>query len=191
MKIQKLLIAALILIASTNLFAQNDSEKDSHTLSIDIPQVALLDIESTSKNAISLNATAPTEAGEKVTFNQTNSDLWLNYSSIVGDKNSRSVTVQITDGDVPKGINLTVLAKQYEGDGEGSMGEASEESIILNDKKATNIVKGIGSAYTGNGAKKGHNLTYKIAQSDDKDAYQNLNFEQSTTLTITYTLTDN
>ena len=190
MKLQNLLFAAFILIASSNAFAQ-DKDNDSHTLSIGIPGVALLDIESTTSNAISLNASAPTEAGDKVEFNQSNSDLWLNYSSIVGKDSSREVTVQITDGDVPDGINLTVVADQYEGDGEGTMGEASDDAIILNSKKAENIIKGIGSAYTGNGAKKGHNLTYKIAQSDDKDAYANLNFEQSTTLTITYTLTDN
>ena len=191
MKLQKFVFAAFILIASSNAFAQADKDNDSHTLSIDIPEVALLDIESTAAKAISLNATAPTEAGEKVTFNQTNSDLWLNYSSIVGKNSSREVTVQITDGDVPNGVDLTVVAKQYEGDGEGTMGKSSDEAIVLNSKKAENIIKGIGSAYTGNGAKKGHNLTYKITQSDDKDAYANLNFEESTTLTITYTLTDN
>ena len=205
MKIQKLIFAAaLVIVGSTNIFSQtiasgrtmvgpaSDTEKDSHSLTIGIPQVALLDIESTAtSNGISLNAAAPTEAGEKVTFNQTNNNLWLNYSSIVGNESSRSVTVQITDGDVPEGINLTVLANKYVGEGEGSMGTASEESIILNDKKAETIIRGIGSAYTGNGATNGHNLTYKIAQSDDKDAYQNLNFDQSTTLTITYTLTDN
>ena len=190
MKIQKLLFAALVLIASSNAFAQ-DSEKDAHSLTIGIPEVALLDIETTASKAISLKASAPTEAGEKVEFNQSNSDLWLNYSSIVGENSSRAVTVQITEGDVPNGVDLTVVANQYEGDGEGSMGKASEEPILLNSKEATNIIKGIGSAQTGNGAKKGHNLTYKIAQSDDKDAYANLNFEQSTTLTITYTLSDN
>ena len=190
MKIQKLIFAAIILITSTNLLAQ-DKDNDSHLLKIGVPQVALLDIESTAtSNGISLTATAPTEAGEKVEFNQENNSLWLNYSSIVGDKNSRSITVQITDGDVPEGINLTVLANKYEGDGKGTMGEASEKSIVLNDKKDVTIIKGIGSAYTGNGSKSGHNLIYKIEQSDD-NAYQNLNFDQSTTLTITYTLTDN
>ncbi|SDW11977.1 hypothetical protein SAMN05444411_101104 [Lutibacter oricola] len=190
MKISKLLIAAVLFIATSNAFAQ-DTEKDAHSLTIGIPQVALLDIESTAAKAISLKATAPTEAGEKVEFNQSNSDLWLNYSSIVGNESSRAITVQITDGDVPSGIDLTVSANKYEGDGEGTMGEIAEKSIVLNNKKATNIIKGIGSAYTGNGAKKGHNLTYRITQSDDKDAYANLNFDESTTLTITYTLSDN
>ncbi|SDW40400.1 hypothetical protein SAMN05444411_101651 [Lutibacter oricola] len=190
MKISKLFIAAVLFIATSNAFAQ-DTEKDSHSLKLGVPQVALLDIESTVAKAISLKATAPTEAGEKVEFNQSNSDLWLNYSSIVGNESSRAITVQITDGDVPSGIDLTVSANKYEGDGEGTMGEIAEKSIVLNNKKATNIIKGIGSAYTGNGAKNGHNLTYRITQSEDKDAYANLNFDESTTLTITYTLSDN
>ena len=191
MKIQKLVFAAVLVVAtSTSMFAQ-DKNEDSHTLTLGIPEVALLDIESVSSNAISLKATAPTEAGEKVTFNQTNSDLWINYSSIVGGKSSRNVTVQITEGDVPSGIDLTVIANKYVGVGEGTMGNVEEDAIVLNSKKATNIIEGIGSAYTGNGVKQGHNLTYKIAQSNDKDAYANLNFNESTTLTITYTLTDN
>ena len=191
MKTQKLLIVAFFFFASANLFAQADTNKDSHSLTIGIPEVALLDIESSASKAITLNATAPSEAGEKVVFEQTNNELWINYSSIVGNNSSRDVTVQITDGDVPNGIELSVQAKSYEGDGEGAMGKAVTSAIVLNDKKATNIIEEIGSSYTGNGATKGHNLTYKISQSTDKDAYSKLNFDQSNTLTITYTLTDN
>ena len=191
MKTQKLLFVAFLIFTSANLFAQADTNKDSHSLTIGIPEVALLDIESTTSKSISLNATAPTEAGEKMVFNQTNNELWINYSSIVGNNTSREVTVQITNGEVPSGIDLTVQAKDYVGDGEGAMGTAVKKAIVLNDKKATNIIEEIGSSYTGNGARKGHNLTYKIAQSSDKDAYSKLNFDQSNTLTITYTLTDN
>ena len=191
MKTQKLLFVAFLIFTSANLFAQADTNKDSHSLTIGIPEVALLDIESSSSKAITLNATAPKEAGEKVVFNQTNNELWINYSSIVGNNMSREVTVQITDGDVPNGIELTIQASDYKGDGEGAMGTAAKKAIVLNDKKATNIIEEIGSSYTGNGATKGHNLTYKIAQSKDKDAYSKLNFDQSNTLTITYTLTDN
>ncbi|WP_111707371.1 hypothetical protein [Lutibacter citreus] len=189
MKIQKLLFAAFILFASSNAFAQNDTNEDSHTLSISIPEVALLDIESSTNNtAISLEATAPTEAGEKINLDKSNSDLWLNYSSIVGNKSSRTVTVQITDGDVPAGANLTVAASQFKGNGEGTMGKANDTGIILSSKKAQNLIEGIGSAYTGNGAQ-GHNLTYKLTQI--KGEYAKLNFDESTNLTITYTLTDN
>ena len=189
MKLQNLFIAAALLFATTAINAQ-DSNEDSHTVTIGIPEVALLDIESTTTNAISLNATAPTEAGDKVVFNQANSDLWLNYSSIVGKNSTRGVDVQITDGNVPSGIDLTVAVDPYQGDGEGSMGFVISEPQVLNGGTSSNLIMGIGSAYTGNGATKGHRITYRIQQNNDTDSYSKLNFEESTTLTITYTLSD-
>ena len=69
------------------------------------------------------------------------------------------------------------------------MGTAVANPIVLNTND-TNIIEGIGSSYTGNGATKGHNLTYKIAQSSGANAYSNLRFDESTTLEITYTLSD-
>ena len=187
----KKLLLVTILFITTCLFSQSDNENDSHSLTINVNTVAHLEINSINSNAVSLNATAPDDAGDKVEFGQTNNDLWLNYSSIAEKNSARNVTVQVTNGDVPSGIDLSVSANKYKGDGEGYIGEVVEQPIILNNKKATNIIEDIGSAYTGNGANKGHNLVYKIAQSDNKDAYAYLDFDQSTTLTITYTLTDN
>jgi len=187
MKLQNLFIATALLFATTVINAQ--AKKDSHTVTIGIPQVALLDIESTTGTAITLDATAPTEAGEKVEFTQedsTDSTLWINYSSIVSGKATREVTVQITGGDIPKGIELSVEAQQYAGDGQGTMGRAISTAIVLDDKKAATIIEGVGSAYTGNGAGSGHNLTYKIAQTG---SYSDLEIADSS-LTIMYTLTD-
>ena len=189
MKLQNYFITAVILFATTVINAQ-DTNEDSHTIAIGIPQVALLDIESTTGTTISLTATAPTEAGEKVVFNQTNSDLWINYSSIVGSESTRAVSVQITGGAVPDGLALSVVAAEDVNQGEGTTGTASAE-IVLSNENAPNIITGVGSAYTGNGANKGHNLTYKIAQdNEDDDAYSKLRFDQSPTITITYTLSD-
>ncbi|SDW37778.1 hypothetical protein SAMN05444411_101599 [Lutibacter oricola] len=183
------LLIAVLLFSITNSVSQ--TETDSHTLTINLNTVAHLEINSTNSNAISLKGTAPNDAGEKVELNQSNNDLWLNYSSIAKNNSARNVTVQVIDGEVPEGINLMVSANKYLGDGEGHIGKVVEQPIILNDKKATNIIEGIGSAYTGNGAKKGHNLTYKIAQSDEANSYAFLDFDDSTTLTIVYTLSDN
>jgi len=191
MKLQNLFIAAVLLFATTAINAQAaDTNEDSHTVTIGIPEVALLDLESTTGTAISLNAQAPKEAGDAVVFNQTNSDLWINYSSIVGENSTREVSVQITAGDVPAGLELSVVATQDAKQGEGNTGSAVNDAIVLNDKSAATIIEGVGSAYTGDGANKGHNLTYKIAQSKDDKAYSKLSFEQSQTLTITYTLSD-
>jgi len=200
MKLQNLFIAVVILFSATVINA-NDHKKDpkdsdspsgsasvSHTVEIEIPEVALLDIEG---GNITLKGTAPTEAGNKVEFNQTNNALWINYSSIIRNKGSRKVTVAITDGEVPEGLELSVQAAAYSGNGEGTTGSVKDKAIKLKGRKAKTIITAIGSAYTGNGVNNGHNLTYKIAQSNKKDSYSKLRSDQSQTLTITYTLIDN
>ena len=190
MKLQNLFIAASILFTTTVINAQTN--EDSHTLTIGIPEVALLDIKSgtTTTNDITLNATAPSVAGNAVTFNQTDSSLWINYSSIISAKNtSRAVAVSITGGTVPLGTELTVQAGTCSEGGEGTYGTVANAAVVLTGTPMS-IISGIGSTYTGNGTGKGHNLTYRIQQSSLAGSYAQLNFDQSTTLTITYTLSD-
>ena len=191
MKLTNLIFAALIVFTTANTFAQ-DTNEDTHTVTIGIPEVALLDLESANGTAISLNGTAPSEAGDKVIFNASNSDIWINYSSIVGSSTepSRNVTVQITDGNVPNGLVLSVVASQDAGQGDGTMGVAVSEAIALRIDRADEIISGVGSAYTGNGANKGHNLTYTLTQSNEEGSYAQIDFDQSQTLSITYTLSD-
>ena len=191
MKLKNLLFAALIVFTAKGAFAQ-DTNTDTHTVTIGIPEVALLDLESATGTAITLNGTAPSEAGEAMVFNAKNSDIWINYSSIVGSKSdpSRNVTVQITDGQVPDGLVLSVVAAQDAGKGDGTMGKAEKDAIALSTKKADKIIDGVGSAYTGNGAKKGHNLTYTLTLDSSKGSYAKVDFDQAQTLSITYTLSD-
>lgn len=191
MKLSNLLFTALIIFTVSSTFAQKN--KDKHTITIGIPQVALLDLESSISTSISLTGIAPTEAGEAVTFNATNSDIWINYSSIVGSTTepARTVSVQITDGEVPVGLELKVLAAKDAGKGDGKMGTAASAAQILSKLSANNLIEGVGSAYTGNGPSKGHQLTYTLSQSAAAGSYANLDFDKAQTLTITYTLSDN
>jgi len=190
MKFSKLFFAALI-IFSANSYAQTDTNEASHNLSLGIPKVALLDLESNSSLAISLNGTAPTEAGEAVAFNASNSDIWINYSSIIGSTTEpeRTVSVKITNGNVPAGLELKVIAAADAGNGDGTMGTAAGTATLLT-SSSSNIISGIGSAYTGDGANNGHKLTYTLSQSASAGSYASLDFDKSDTLTITYTLSD-
>jgi hypothetical protein len=56
---------------------------------------------------------------------------------------------------------------------------------------AQNIITGIGSAYTGDGVNNGHNLSYSLDLDATSGSYALLDFDESTTLEITYTLSDN
>ncbi len=194
MNLKKLFFAAVIVLSANASFAQ-DSNFDSHTVSINIDEVALLDLEATAGTAIILRGTAPTEAGEAVIFgtNATNATIWINYSSIVGSASdpARNVTVKITDGFVPTGLKLTVLAAADAGNGAGNVGLATSTATILDDVTEQEIISGVGSAYTGDGANSGHKLTYQLDyETDAATDYGSLDFDKTDVLTITYTLSD-
>ncbi len=192
MKLQKLFFAAVIVLSANGVIAQ-DINKDSHMVTINIPDVALLDLEDLSGTSpvgtITLAGTVPTEAGLPMTFGAaaTNATIWMNYSSILGSAPSRIVTVSITGGTLPSGLKLTVSAAVYSGSGEGTTGTPT--GIISLDGSAKNIIEGIGSAYTGNGKDNGHLLTYQLGYADTAN-YAGLDFNNSDDLTITYTLSD-
>jgi len=188
----KIFVAATLTFFTTQLLAQ-DTNQDAHDVVINIPEVALLDIESEGgNNTVTLGPSAPEEAGEALDFsNATDNSLWINYSSVIGSTTeaSRNVTVAITGGDVPAGMELDVVAAAANG-GKGTLGTPAG-SLTLNGT-AQDLITAIGSAYTENGANKGHQLTYTLRMKDtSSDEVANLDFDDANTLTITYTLTDN
>ncbi len=195
MKLQKLFFAAVIVLSANAAIAQADTNVDTHLITINIPEVALLDLEvATGTTAITLDGTMPTEAGLPMTFGAaaTNASIWINYSSIVGSTTepSRKVSVQITDGAVPTGLKLTALAAADAGKGGGTVGTASAV-LTLSADTAQDIITGVGSAYTGDGANNGHKLTYQLDYATDAATdYAGLDFDDSADLTITYTLSD-
>ena len=187
---KKFIIILATIATLTNLNAQNDSNSDAHDVVINIPEVALVDVEGTNKT-ITLSPEAPTEAGEFLDFsNATDNSLWLNYSSVIGSKTeaSRNVTVAITNGYVPSGMELYLTAGAIS-TGKGQTGESAGKVKLSN--TATNVVTGIGTCYTDNGENAGHQLTYALQLADEQDAVASIDFDEATTLTITYTLTDN
>lgn len=167
-----------------------DTNTNEHNVIINIPEVALLDLEATNGTTVALNPTAPTEAGLALSFPVTNSSIWLNYSSIVGSniESSRNVTAQITSGTVPSGTNLKIIVATYTGNGDGLMGTPTAPVFLTN--VAQNIITGIGSSYTGNGINNGHNLQYTLDLLPSAEAYGLLDFDFNETIVITYTLTD-
>jgi hypothetical protein len=183
-------VLAGLLVSCLNVFAQDDKD-DTHDVQITIPEVALLDIESGGSKNIILAFVAPTEAGNPLTAPTANTSLWLNYSSIVattGSDASRTVTVQITTGTLPSGTSLTVQAAAPTGANGGGTLAAAGSAVTLSASSQT-LLSGIGSGYTGNGANNGHQLTYNLEVASGN--YANLKYDNSSTVTVTYTISDN
>lgn len=175
---------------SANVSAQ-DTNTDNHTITISVPEVALVDIEPAATKNITLGFTAPTEAGNPILASTANTTLWLNYSSIksVADP-TRNVTVKL-NALVP-GVDIHVTAAAATGAGGGTLGTPS--ALITLSAADQTIISGIGSAYTGNGANNGHNLTYAIAAGSGPGgvaAYADLQATATTVATVTYTISDN
>ncbi|WP_419869624.1 hypothetical protein [Chryseobacterium sp. CT-SW4] len=185
-----LTLSLMALSFSAHLNAQ-DTNTDNHTITISIPEVALVDIEPAATKNITLGFTAPTEAGQPITPSTANTTLWLNYSSIksVADP-TRNVSVRLNA--IIPGIDINVTAAAATGSGGGTLGTPSAQ-LTLSAADQT-IISGIGSAYTGNGANNGHNLTYALAAGSGPGGvavYADLQATASTVATVTYTISDN
>ncbi len=185
------LTLATVLIFFGLGFAQDNNDKDeaSHAVVINIKSHALVDVESEKGEAqfINLSPEAPKEAGLGLDFSKaTDNSLWLNYSSIVKQKQARTVSVSMKE-ELPKGVELYLAASKDVGEGKGKVGDASAEEQKLS-ANGVKLVTGIGSCYTGNGYKKGHNLKFSLKMDEDK--YGEL-ITEDYKVEVIYTITGN
>lgn len=164
-----------------------DINKDDHTVTISIPEIAIVDIEPAASKNITLGYTAPDEAGNPIVPNASNTTLWLNYSSIksVADP-TRTVSVKLTA--LIPGVDIKVTAAAATGSGGGATGTGSTKTLTASDQI---LISGIGSAYTGNGANNGHNLTYELVSVGGVASYADLQASAGTVATVNYTISDN
>ena len=82
---------------------------------IDLPEVALVDIEPDVNNRIHFTLLPSSESGRTPELAEsTNESLWINYTSALpGYQNSRSITAEISQGTIPRGISLYLEARSY------------------------------------------------------------------------------
>ena len=180
-----------LLFATIFVFDANaqDTQTDNHQITVVIPNIALLDLEaSVSKNfSAAFSQATPVEAGDKLTIPAANTDLWLNYSSILPTTGpgSTSRRVDVKASALVPGVTISVVAAASTS-GFGTKGTpASAVTLTTTDQP---IINTIGSAYTVTGPNNGHRLTYSFAALDANYAALRAG---STVVTVTYTLADN
>ncbi|MFA9372319.1 MAG: hypothetical protein ACERIH_11475 [Labilibaculum antarcticum] len=179
-KVEFLFVCIFLICTGANA---QDKSGDSHTVSITIPEVAILDIESAGSKDIALSFTAPKEAGLGVT-GSSNSSLWLNYSSIKSASNTTR-TVSASVNNTIAGADIIISAASSSGGGAGTIGEPSGDVTLTTSEQV--IVNNIGSCYTGSGVNNGHNLTYTLKVNG---SYEELEASSQTPLTVTYTFSN-
>jgi len=171
------ILSAAAFIVSGSLYSQTAST----TVTMTLPVVTLMDIEPA--GSITLNFTAPTEAGNALTAPAPNTSKWINYTSAIASGGlTRRITASVNK--LIAGVNIRVQAAVASGAGGGTLGTSSGQ-VILTTTPAT-IISGIGGAYTGNGTNNGHALTLSLAT----NTYANLQAQANTAIIITYTITE-
>jgi hypothetical protein len=153
-------VFAIIMMAGTYYasYAQ-DTQTDNHNLTVVVPQVTLLDLETTVSKDFSMNIMAPTEAGLKTINAGQNLTTWLNYTSVAGAGVSRKVMMS-SNINPPGGVEFSVEANIDAGAGAGTPGTPFASSLEPL-PTPTALITGIGSCYTGTGPNKGHRLIYR------------------------------
>lgn len=174
-----ILIRSIVLTASLMMSGILYSQT---TVTFTLPVVTLMDIEPAGN--ISLNFTAPTEAGNPLGNPTPDTSKWINYTSAIAAGGlPRKITAAILNSGIP-GVNIRLQAAAASGAGGGTLGIPSAQ-VTLTTTPVT-IISGIGGAYTGNGANNGHRLTISLVPG----TYANLLAQTNTTVTIVYTITE-
>lgn len=172
-------IRSIVLIACVLLSCSIYSQAGNVTLTL--PIVTLMDIEPSGN--ITLNFTAPTEAGNALVNPTPNTTKWINYSSAIASGGlTRRITASVNT--VIAGLNITLQAAAASGAGGGTLGTPSAQ-VTLTTTPVT-IISGIGGAYTGNGTSNGHRLTISLVPS----SYALLANRTNTSILVTYTITE-
>ena len=161
-----------------------DKKKASHGLNIEIPTHAMIALAGPSSKEIDFEANAADVAGDKVSFSQKNeTTLWLNYSSLVTEDNSNTISAEITD--VPDGLTIEVaVSNAASGNKKGHTGKGYKKALTTD---GVQVVDDIKTCYTGTGENNGHELVYSV--SADESKYDEI-VADSHHLTVTYTITE-
>lgn len=189
MKKIKFIFPAFVAFFLTLTSNAQDTGTDTHTIGVKIPAIAILDIEggtgSPANIDIDFTEAATKEAGTDMLTGpaSSNTELWLNYSSIVASTLSNKVQVSIDA--LLDGMDIKVTAGTLSATGEGDRGgSAGEVTLSTTDQ---DVVTSIGSCYTGDGTSSGRNLTYSIAPKTG-DYGSIVANPTGHTITVTYTI---
>ena len=118
----------------------------------------------TDRSTMTFDMTAILVAGNHTEMVVDNTQ-WLNYSFELNPADPyASITVAISSGTIPSGMEIYVQAGYYNGSGRGKAGRPTGKIKIGNIPNV--VINDIGSMNTGHGKHQGHQLTLSIVITD-------------------------
>jgi len=174
-KLEKAALLFLVPIITVSLLWGQDTA--SQTVTMRVSEICVIDV---TGNPSTLIIVPPADGGA-MPANPSDSSTYAQYTSVVAQEKTRSITAHWAAGDsAPSGCELRLVATPAGGNQGSSAGE-----IILS-TTPQNIVTGIRSCATGRGPSNGARLTYTLVITD----FESLVAGEEKTVTVTLTLTD-
>lgn len=177
------LLTAFIFISTDLTRAQ--SYTAGEYISLNVQDFCLI---ATNNAPVNLNLTTSV-AGAPVS-SVSNSNMFVKVSSTVPGGTHREITARITNGTVPAGTKLTLVAAPCTTlNSGGKLGTPMSTPIVLNSIDQI-LVDYIGSCYTGTGYNDGYKLTYTWSLNTPVTSYETLQATTTpTALTVVLTIT--
>lgn len=183
---KKLLISVifigLLLIPGVHLKAQVNAA--THSLTLGLPEVALL---ATQSAAVNLTLSANTTAGEAIVSTIADSSAYVQFSSVITEGSTRTLSCKYT-GTMPGGTYLRAIVQAPNANTSGDYGTlvSSDVTIALTDNT---LVSGIGSCYSGTSANDGYRLKYTWGLLNPESNYADIRASAASSLSVVLTIT--
>ncbi|MFC2118256.1 hypothetical protein ACFLTI_02275 [Bacteroidota bacterium] len=180
--ITSVILTCLLLIASLHLNAQDNAA--NHSLTLGLPEVALL---STQSSSVNLTLSANTTAGEPIVATISDSSAYIQFSSVISTGSTRTLSAKYT-GTMPGGTYLAARVQAPNANTAGDYGTlvASDVTLGLTDNT---LVSDIGSCYSGTSADDGYRLKYTWGLNDPESNYADIRASAAAALTVVLTIT--
>jgi len=179
-----LLIAISVLFLFMVPYCANGQNNNSvkNTINMSIPSLSLISFNE-GKQIVTQQTEVKGDGQVSQVISSPGEETWINYASIVEDGFTNEITIQISSGYIPPGIQVKVLPGDYTGNGKGEVGTAIEQIVLSQKPRA--IIGNIGSCYTGKGVNNGHKLSYVWETTDNN---KNIEDYANCSITVTYTI---
>jgi hypothetical protein len=178
----------LLALAFLNVKAQEWTDEEEHPVNVFLSEAALLNIQPNNSDIV-FEMVPPASAGdppEVIINSKEGNTKWLNYTNALDDfRKGRNIFVEITDGKIPSGLELMIIASDFTGKGLGQHGKSVGKVKVT--YAPVLLISNIKGCYTGVGSSNGHQITYYAIITDAAL----LNPKEEDTIEISYTITDN
>jgi hypothetical protein len=152
------LLLLLPMLAPLSLFAQQDDDDNTTKVPVQmaIPPSAKLSLAGSDLGFAVAQGTG--NGAQQILSPSTVGEVWINYSSVVEANTTNTIYASLSSDDLPPEVSIKLKIGKDAGAGNGQVGKPADPIILHSFPQP--IISNIGSCYTGQGLKKGHQLTY-------------------------------